>query len=73
VPTIKVCGNANTLRTMRDNIDVDVSAIFESSARISDLGDDLFDYVAEVGSGTCVTSEVLNVRETVVSRFERSL
>ncbi|HSW20495.1 MAG TPA: UxaA family hydrolase [Ramlibacter sp.] len=72
-PTIKVCGNANTLRTMGDNIDVDVSAIFESSARIADLGDNLFDYVAEVGSGTCVTSEVLNVRETVVSRFERSL
>src|SRR5204862_24449 len=37
-PTIKICGNSNTLRTMRDNIDVDVSAIFESSARIADLG-----------------------------------
>jgi hypothetical protein len=30
-------------------------------------------HVAEVASGTLVTSELLNVRETGVSRFERSL
>jgi altronate dehydratase large subunit len=72
-PTIKVCGNVNTVRTMRDNIDVDVSAVFESSASIADLGDRLYETVAEVGSGTRVTSEVLDVRETAVSRFERSL
>lgn len=72
-PTIKVCGNVNTLRTMGDNIDVDVSGVFESGASIADLGGSLYDYVAEVGSGTVVTSELLNVRETAVSRFERSL
>lgn len=72
-PTLKVCGNTNTLRTMRDNIDVDVSAILESGAGIADLGDRLYEFVAEVGSGTLVTSEMLNVRETAVSRFERSL
>jgi len=58
---------------MGDNIDVDVSAVFESSASIADLGDRLYDTVADVGSGTRVTSEVLDVRETAVSRFERSL
>jgi altronate dehydratase large subunit len=73
VPTIKISGNVNTVRTMGDNIDVDVSAVFESSASIADLGDGLYDTVAEVGSGTRVTSEVLDVRETAVSRFERSL
>src|SRR6218665_866960 len=31
-PTIKICGNVNTVHSMRDNIDFDVSAIFESSA-----------------------------------------
>lgn len=72
-PTIKICGNVNTLKSMRDNIDFDVSAVFESSARISDLGDQLYDYVAEVGSGTRITSEILDIRETAVSRFERSL
>jgi altronate dehydratase large subunit len=72
-PTIKICGNVNTVNSMRDNIDFDVSAIFESSAKIADLGDQLYDYVAEVGSGTRITSEILNIRETAVSRFERSL
>ena len=72
-PTIKICGNVNTVNSMRDNIDFDVSAIFESSAKIADLGDRLYDYVAEVGSGTRITSEILNIRETAVSRFERSL
>jgi altronate dehydratase large subunit len=72
-PTIKICGNVNTVNSMRDNIDFDVSSIFESSAKIADLGDLLYDYVAEVGSGTRITSEILNIRETAVSRFERSL
>lgn len=72
-PTIKVCGNVNTLRSMGDNIDVDVSAVFESGASIAELGDSLYEHVAQVGSGTFVTSEMLNVRETAVSRFERSL
>jgi len=72
-PTIKITGNVNTVRSMSDNIDVDVSAVFESSASIGDLGDRLYETVAEVGSGTRVTSEILDVRETAVSRFERSL
>ena len=63
----------NTVNSMRDNIDFDVSSIFESSAKIADLGDLLYDYVAKVGSGTRITSEILNIRETAVSRFERSL
>ncbi|RZL88329.1 MAG: altronate hydrolase [Variovorax sp.] len=72
-PTIKICGNINTVNSMRDNIDFDVSAIFESSVKIADLGDQLYDFVSEVGSGTRITSEILNIRETAVSRFERSL
>jgi len=72
-PTLKVCGNVNTLQSMRDNLDVDVSAVFESGASIVELGDQLYERIAEVASGTLVTSELLNVRETAVSRFERSL
>jgi altronate dehydratase large subunit len=72
-PTLKICGNTNTLQSMRDNLDFDVSAVFESSASIADLGDQLYERVTDVASGTLVTSELLNVRETAVSRFERSL
>jgi altronate dehydratase large subunit len=72
-PTIKISGNANTLRTMPDNIDFDVSAILQSGASVSALGDQLFDYALEVASGSKVATEILDVRETAVSRFERSL
>jgi altronate dehydratase large subunit len=72
-PTVKVSGNANTLRTMGDNMDFDVSAILEQGARISELGDRLYDYALEVASGTLLACEVLGVTETAISRFERSL
>jgi altronate dehydratase large subunit len=41
--------------------------------KISALGDQLFEYAMDVASGTQLTSEVLNVREIAISRFERSL
>ncbi|WP_184056504.1 UxaA family hydrolase [Paraburkholderia sp. MM5384-R2] len=72
-PTVKVCGNLNTVRTMADNIDFDVSGILEAGMKISALGDQLFEYAVDVASGTQLTSEVLNVREIAISRFERSL
>ena len=72
-PTVKVCGNVNTVRTMRDNIDFDVSAILEHGAKISELGDRLYDYAIDVASGTLLSSEVLGITETAISRFERSL
>lgn len=73
VPTIKVCGNVNTLRSMPDNIDFDASAILEAGERVAAVGDRLYDFVAEVASGTRIASEILDVRETAISRFERSL
>ncbi len=72
-PTVKVCGNIHTLQTMADNIDFDASGILEQGMKISDLGDRLYDYATDVASGTRLASEVLDVRETAVSRFERSL
>lgn len=72
-PTVKVCGNLNTLRTMADNIDFDASGILEQAMKISDVGDRLYEYAIEVASGTRLASEVLDVRETAISRFERSL
>jgi altronate dehydratase large subunit len=69
VPTVKVSGNVNTLRSMGDNIDFDASDILEKSAKVSDVGDRLYDFALEVASGTRTTSEVLDVRETAISRF----
>ncbi len=69
VPTVKVCGNVNTLRTMADNIDFDASSILEAGAKASTLGEGLYEYAAAVASGTRTSSEVLDVRETAISRF----
>jgi altronate dehydratase large subunit len=72
-PTVKVCGNVNTVETMADNIDFDVSAVLERGEKISDLGDQLFAYAMDIASGTQLTSEVLDIRETAISRFALSL
>jgi len=68
-PTVKVSGNVNTLRTMADNIDFDASDILEKKAGIGLIGDKLYDYALEVASGTRTSSEVLDMRETAISRF----
>lgn len=68
-PTVKVSGNVNTLRTMPENIDFDASDILEKSAKVSDTGDRLFQFAMEVASGTRCSSEILDVRETAISRF----
>ncbi len=72
-PTVKVCGNVNTLRTMPDNIDFDASGVLERGQKIADIGDRLFGYMADVASGTRLSSELLDIRETAVSRFALSL
>ena len=72
-PTVKVCGNVNTLRTMADNIDFDSSSILEQGARAADLGSRLLEYCVEVASGTRTTSEILDVRETAISRFSPTI
>lgn len=68
-PTVKVSGNVNTLRTMADNIDFDASDILEKGAKVDPLGQGLYEYAIQVASGTRTTSEVLDVRETAISRF----
>jgi altronate dehydratase large subunit len=68
-PTVKVSGNVNTLRSMPDNIDVDVSDLIEKGSKVTDVGDKLYTYAMEVASGTRTTSEVLDIRETAISRF----
>ncbi len=72
-PTVKVCGNVNTLDSMADNIDFNASSVLQSGEAIPDLGDRLYDYAMEVASGTRITSEILDIRETAVSRFALSL
>jgi altronate dehydratase large subunit len=72
-PTVKISGNVNTLRSMADNIDFDASEILEKGERVAAVGDRLYDFALEVASGSRTTSEVLDVRETAISRFSPTL
>ncbi len=70
---IKVTGNRNTAETFADNIDYEVTGILERNERIEDAGNRLFAYVLSVASGELTSSEVLDVRETIISRFGMSM
>jgi altronate dehydratase large subunit len=72
-PTIKVTGNVNTAVNLSDDIDIDVSGILERSEKVSDAGARLFEHTLEVASGMNTKSEVLNQRETAISRFEATI
>jgi altronate dehydratase large subunit len=72
-PTIKITGNTNTAANLSDDIDVDVSGILEKGEKLSEAGQRLFEHTLEVASGTNTKSEVLNQRETAISRFEPTI
>lgn len=71
--TIKVTGNRNTVETFGDNIDFDVSDVIEQGISVSEAGSRLFDYSVEIASGALTTAEILDIRETAISRFEPSM
>ncbi|MGE0117332.1 MAG: UxaA family hydrolase [Dongiaceae bacterium] len=71
--TIKVTGNRNTARNFADNIDFDVSDIIEGREKTENAGDRLFRYMISVASGELTTAEILDTRETAISRFGPSV
>jgi altronate dehydratase large subunit len=72
-PTIKITANSNTARDQADNIDIEVSSILEGDRPIDEVGDELFEFVLDIASGTLTRSEILNMRETAVSRFQPTI
>lgn len=70
---IKVSGNRNTIEAFSDNVDFDVSAILEKNESISSAGGRLAQYMLSVASGELTTSEILDTRESAISRFGPSM
>lgn len=70
---IKVSGNRNTIEAFSDNVDFDVSSILEKNDSIASAGLRLTDYMLSVASGELTTSEVLDTRESAISRFGPSM
>lgn len=70
---VKVSGNRNTLTTMPDNVDFDATGVLEQGRTVKALGDELLAYVLSVASGERTTSELLDTRESAISRFGISM
>lgn len=66
-PTIKVCGNPQTVVHFQDNIDVDVSHVTKGEKTLMEAADILFDELVEVACGKMTRNEILGDFELVIS------
>jgi altronate dehydratase large subunit len=72
-PTIKVTGNPHTAKTMRENIDVDVSAVISEGESLEVAADRLWTEMIKIGNGKITRCEVLGEDQLSVSRFGPSV
>jgi altronate dehydratase large subunit len=63
VPVIKITGNRDTYRNMRDNIDMDVSNIIQGTETVRSAGKRIFEEVISVASGKVTKAEKLGQRD----------
>jgi altronate dehydratase large subunit len=59
MPTVKICGNANTNRTMAEHIDVDVASVIEETETVEAAGGRVMEYLLEVANGRLTKCEIL--------------
>ncbi len=72
-PTVKLTGNPNTAVTMKDNIDVDVSAIITAGQSLDDAAAGFWDDMLAIAEGKLTRSEVWQEEQLSVSRFGPSV
>ena len=72
-PTIKVTGNPNTVQSMPENIDLDLSSIITHNESIDQAGKRVWDMVVKVANGKYTTAEVLGECQLSVSRWGLSV
>jgi altronate dehydratase large subunit len=68
-PVIKVCAHPETVRTMRENIDVDLSGVIEGRSTIKDGGDLVLAEILAVVRGGLTKAEVLGHDEFNIPRI----
>ena len=67
-PVLKLTGNIETYKKMRDNIDMDCSGIIFGTKTLDELGNDLLGEVVEVASGKLTKAEQLGYTEIAIMR-----
>ncbi|MCX8021471.1 MAG: UxaA family hydrolase [Syntrophorhabdaceae bacterium] len=69
VPVIKITGNKDLFRKMRDNIDLDVSTILSGKESVTEAGERIFKEVIAVASGKPTKAERLNQRDFCIFKM----
>lgn len=67
-PVIKITGNRDTFRKMRDNTDFDTSGIMYGEKTVEESANELFDLMVEVANGAKPAAELLGFTEIAIDR-----
>jgi altronate dehydratase large subunit len=70
-PILKITGNRTTYERMRDNLEVDVSALTEGEIGIEEAGKIIFDELLAVLDGKLTLAEVYGFSDTAIDRMCR--
>jgi len=71
-PVIKVSGNPNTVATMSEHIDTDVTGLLSREQNLAEAGEDLLEMLVRTVNGRLTAAEVLGHREFVMTKLYRS-
>ncbi len=71
-PVVKISANPNTVRTMAEHIDVDVSGLLSREIKLGQAADMLMDNIARTANGRMTSAEVLGHKEFVMTKLYRS-
>lgn len=71
-PVIKISGNPLTCRTMKEHIDVDVSAMLAGDMTLEQAGGELLKMMVRTCNGRLTAAEALGHREFVMTKLYRS-
>ncbi len=72
LPVIKLSANPNTVRTMTEHIDVDVSGLLQNELTLDQAGDKLLEYMIRTANGRRTCAEALGHNEFVLTRLYES-
>ncbi len=72
LPVIKLSANPNTIRTMSEHIDVDVSGLLQNDFTLDKAGDMLLEMMIRTANGRNTSAEALGHREFVLTRLYES-
>ena len=66
-PVIKICANPETYKNMADDMDVNAGRIIEGRATLDEIGDEIYQQVQAVATGTHSSSEALGHQEFILT------